>query len=285
MMTRRDFGKIALAAPIMASAGAHIDSRIHGVMIGAQSYSFRDLDLDGCIAGMKTVGLGYIELFQGHLEPKEEDKEGLRKWRDNPPYPAIKSAARKITDAGITIYALNYSFREDFSDLQIENGFKIAKALGTNRITASSNVSTSKRIDKYAQQYKVWVGFHNHDSMEANEFSTPDDWQKALQGRSKYMAMNLDIGHFTAANLDPVAFMEQHHNKILTLHIKDRKKNHGDNMPFGQGDTNIKGVLQLLKAKKYPIPANIEYEYGKDGMDTVTEVGKCFAYIKEALAS
>jgi L-ribulose-5-phosphate 3-epimerase UlaE len=73
------------------------------------------------------------------------------------------------------------------------------------------------------------------------------------------------------------------HKDIVTLHIKDRKKNHGANMPFGEGDTNIKGVLQLLKTKKYPIPANIEYEY--KGADTVAEVKKCYEYCKAALAS
>ena len=55
--------------------------------------------------------------------------------------------------------------------------------------------------------------------------------------------------------------------------------------PLGQGDTNIKGVLEVLKAKKYPIPAMIEYEYGKPGMDTIAEVKKCFDYCKAALAS
>ncbi len=55
-------------------------------------------------------------------------------------------------------------------------------------------------------------------------------------------------------------------------------------MPLGEGDTNIKGVLEVLKTKKYPIPAMIEYEYGKPGMDTVAEVKKCFDYCKAALA-
>jgi hypothetical protein len=53
-------------------------------------------------------------------------------------------------------------------------------------------------------------------------------------------------------------------------------------MPFGQGDTPIKEVLQELKTKKYAIPANIEYEY--KGADTVEEVRKCFEYCKAALA-
>jgi hypothetical protein len=42
--------------------------------------------------------------------------------------------------------------------------------------------------------------------------------------------------------------------------------------------------LQVLKTKKYPIPAMIEYEYGKPGMDTVAEVRKCYEYMKQALA-
>jgi hypothetical protein len=73
------------------------------------------------------------------------------------------------------------------------------------------------------------------------------------------------------------------HEPDSMLHIKDRKKNHGANLPLGEGETPIKAVLQLLKHKKYPIPANIEYEYGKPGMDTVAQVRKCFDYCKRAL--
>jgi len=98
---------------------------------------------------------------------------------------------------------------------------------------------------------------------------------------SQYIAVNLDIGHYWAAGYDPVPFIEQHHARIVTLHIKDRKKNQGKNMPFGEGDTPIKEVLQLLKRKRYPIPANIEYEYA--GGDTVAEVRKCYDYCRRAL--
>ena len=92
----------------------------------------------------------------------------------------------------------------------------------------------------------------------------------------------VDIGHFVAAGFDPVDFLKTHHDRILTLHIKDRKKDQGPNVPFGQGDTPIKEVLQLLKTNKYKIPANIEYEY--KGGDTVEEVRKCYEYCKNALA-
>jgi len=252
-------------------------------MIGSQTYSFRDLPtLDARIDAMKQIGLGYAELTVSDIAPK--DKQALQVWRASPPVDEIHAVRKKFDDAGIEIYSYNDSFRDEFTDEEIDRGFQVAQLLGVTRITASSNVDVSARVDKYAKQYRIVVGFHNHDSMKPNEFSTPDDWKTAMAGRSKYIGINLDIGHFTAANFDPVGFIAEHHASIVTLHIKDRKKNHGPNMPFGEGDTDIKGVLQLLKTKHYPIPAMIEYEYGKPGLDTITEVRKCFDYCKAALA-
>ena len=71
---------------------------------------------------------------------------------------------------------------------------------------------------------------------------------------SPYFKINLDIGHFTAANYDAVAYLREHHAYVTNLHIKDRKKNQGDNMPWGQGDTPIAQVLQLLKKEKLADP-------------------------------
>jgi sugar phosphate isomerase/epimerase len=285
MITRREFAQLTVVSAAAAAAlpaFAAIDSKFSGVMIGAQTYSFEHLSLDDCISAMREIGLGYAELYQGHIEPKE--KSQLPAWRSNPPMDEIRGIRKKFDDAGIDLYAFNYSFHDQFTDQQIEQGFLMARALGVTRITASSEVDISPRVDKFAEQYKIYVGYHNHDSMKPNEFSAPDDWKQALAGRSKYTAINLDIGHFTAAGFDPVSFLEEHHAKILTLHIKDRKKSHGPNVPWGEGDTNIKGVLEVLKTKKYPIPAMIEYEYGKRGAEAPAEVKKCFDYCKAALS-
>jgi sugar phosphate isomerase/epimerase len=292
-ISRREAGKLLLAgcAGVLATrkklfGTEMIDSVIRGVQIGAQSYSFRDRDLDACIQGFVTCGLGECELWQGHLEPRKASEPELRNWRLTTPLSFFHDVRGKFDSAGILLYAYNYSFRKQMSDQEMERGFQMAQALGVKYITASANVSTAPRVDQYAQKYKIMVGFHGHDqTSNPDEFSTAETFARAMKGASKYLGVNLDIGHFVAAGGDPVAYIRKHHARIVTLHIKDRKKNHGANLPFGQGDTPIGPVLRLLRDKRWKIPANIEYEYGEEikGLDTIAEVQKCYAYCRKML--
>ncbi len=284
--SRRDFGKAALAAIPASLAWGRLSSEVNGVLIGVQSYSFRDRSLDDAIKAMQEIGLSECELYSGHVEPKaprgQEGRAQLRQFRINEPLDTFKKVRKKFDKAGVQLYAYNYSFRDDYTDEEIARGFDIAKALGVKVITASSTVTCAKRVAPYADKAKMMVGMHGHDNVkDPNEFAKPESFETAMK-YSDYIGINLDIGHFFAAGYDPVDYLKQHHRRIVTLHIKDRKKDHGPNMPFGQGDTPIKQVLQVLKTEKYKIPANIEYEY--KGEDTVAEVRKCLEYCKAALA-
>ena len=102
------------------------------------------------------------------------------------------------------------------------------------------------------------------------------------QGNGKSIAVNLDIGHYSAANHDPVAYLRDHHEQVITLHLKDRKRDQGENMVWGEGDTDIVSVLAMLRDRRWDIPANIEYEYR--GGDTIEEMRRCFEFCKRALA-
>jgi sugar phosphate isomerase/epimerase len=305
MYSRRDFGKLALAGlPLSAfalPASAAINSKIDGVEIGAQSYSFRDLSLDDAIKAMADIGLGYCELFAPHIEhmgspalspngggrrdpvARKATEEAARKWRLTAPLSVFEDVRKKFDAAGIKLVGYNYSFRDNYSDEEIDRGFRMAKALGVDVITASSTVSVAKRVAPYADKHKIKVAFHGHSNLkDPNEFAKPESFAEALKLSSQFR-INLDIGHFTAAGYDPVPYIQEQHKNIVLLHLKDRKKSEGANVPWGEGDTPIKQVLQLLKTKKYPIPALIEYEYKGSG-SSPEEVRKCFEYCKRALA-
>ena len=108
---------------------------------------------------------------------------------------------------------------------------------------------------------------------------------------SKYIGVNLDIGHFTSAGYDPLTFIPEIHDRITNIHLKDSFKPDkcgvlkGPTQPWGLGETPIKEVLLLMKKNKYKFPANIELEYNIPAdSDSVTETGKCYAFIKKCFA-
>jgi sugar phosphate isomerase/epimerase len=140
-----------------------------------------------------------------------------------------------------------------------------------------------KRIDALARKYKIRVALHNHSRVSPDEMATPGDFEAAVKGASDYIGFTLDIGHFVAAGFDPLAFLRKHHNRTWVVHVKDRKREQGPNVPFGEGDTPIKEVLRFIRDGKFDIKADIEYEY--KGQDTVAEVRKCFQYCKDTLLS
>ena len=291
MYSRRDFLKISAAAIPFSAFAAKIDSVVGGVRLGAITYSFRQMPrtpgapdaVDVMIKSCQECGIGEIELFSPDLEPVRLPREEIRKWRLSRPMDHFKSVRKQFDDAGISLFAYTVNFRDDYTDEELDNAFEQAKALGVNIIAASTQLTVAKRLVPFMEKHKMMVAVHGHSNIQdPNEFATPESFAKAL-AMSKYFRINLDIGHFTAANYDAVQFILENHDHITHLHMKDRKKNQGQNMPWGEGDTPIKPVLTLLKEKKYPIRAFVEYEHRGTGTP-VEEVQKCMAYMKEVLA-
>jgi sugar phosphate isomerase/epimerase len=301
MLTRRTFGKLALAGLPIASALAKIDSKIDGVQLGTQSYSFRDLSFNDALKAMVADGLGDCELFAPHIEGGHTDKspmagfrrgmsaderkaaqEDLRKWRLSVSLDYFKDIRKQFDAAGVNLYAYNYSFNDSFTDDEIERGFEFAKALDVGILTASTTLPVAKRVAPFAEKHKIIVAMHGHsDLKDPNQFAKPESFAAAME-MSKHYKINLDIGHFTAANYDAVDYITKNHKNIVLLHLKDRKKDEGPNTPWGEGDTPIKQVLLLLKETKWPLPAFIEYEYKGTGTSP-EEVKKCFDYCKQVL--
>jgi len=124
----------------------------------------------------------------------------------------------------------------------------------------------------------VNVAFHNHLQINATTYDGP------LLGYSKRFMINYDIGHFTAANdTDPLDMVRKYHDRIVSIHIKDRctKARGQKNLPFGQGDTPLTGLFALMVKEGWKFPCDIELEYAipKDS-DAVREVNVSREYCK-----
>jgi len=167
------------------------------------------------------------------------------------------------------------------SDEEIDFNFQIAKALGCVGITLERSEEMAKKLAPFADKHKIWVVFHNH----TNNYPVMDKTDPIL-ACGQYIGFNFDVGHYFAGTkgLSPIPVIEKYHDRIVSLHTKDRTAE-GGNLPWGQGKTPLKEILHLMRKEKWTFPADIELEYKvPEGSDSVTEVGKCVQYCREALA-
>ncbi|MCU1234895.1 MAG: Xylose isomerase domain protein barrel [Candidatus Solibacter sp.] len=240
----------------------------------------------GAQPGARRGGGGRAPLTPEQQAERQAAMEKLARWRASTNAGTWKAVTKKFNDAGVDVALLCYNMQDNMKDEDIEYGFSMAEGLGVKGITTSTTLTMAKRIAPVADKHKLLVGYHGHDATnDSNQTATLESYD-TLMGYGKYNGINLDIGHFTAAGYDAVAFIKQHHDRITNLHVKDRKKDHGPNVAeWGTGDTPIKAVMQLLKAEKYPFPANLELEYPiPEGSDIIAEAKKCLAYVKSCLA-
>lgn len=299
-------------AAFLQSDAKRPDSNFGGVQIGAITYSFRSMpsSAEQLLGYLTDCGLSSTELMGEPAEafagaptlewprmsrgqrPTEEQiaqfrarrqahAEDLRRWRLSAPMDKFKELRKMYENAGVKIYIIKFSdLDESTSDDEIEYCFNVAGVLGARGITTEISEEKARRLGLFADRHEIMVGFHNHTQVHA------DSWEKPFS-YGKYLAMNFDIGHYVAGtNESPIPLIQRYgRDRILSLHIKDRKVNNGPNVPFGQGDTPLGLVLQLMKREQYPFEADIELEYEvPEDSDAVREVKKCVEFCRTALA-
>ncbi|MHC4566362.1 MAG: sugar phosphate isomerase/epimerase family protein [Planctomycetota bacterium] len=283
------------------------NSNFGGVQIGAITYSFRSMpsSAEDILRYATRCGLSSIELMgdpaekfagmpagggrRGRARTEEQKRtqrqrqEELLNWRLSVSMDKYRALRKLYNDAGVNIHIVKFGSigNGNMSDAEIDYYFNVAKALGARGITREISEQAAERLGPIADRHKIVIGFHNHTQM------TPTTYDGPILSHGKYLGLNFDIGHYVAGTSEsPIPIMEKFHDRILSLHLKDRKVS-GDrpNMPFGQGDTPVALVLQLMKRKGWKFPADIELEYKvPQGSDAVSEVSRCVQFCKKSLA-
>lgn len=313
MHTRREFCGLTLGGCAAAATGAPLpsalESTINGIRVGAISYCFRSLPrpgtgdyMDVLIKAFTDAGIGLCELESVRVEPPlgtagggrmptpvtpeyTKNRNALREWRMSVPMSRYREIRSKFERAGIALHGYVVTFVDDHTEAEIDRTFEAAKALGVRVIgTNQTQTSMGWRLAPFAEKHGIVLAWHNHSNVaDIREVASVESFSR-LFSISKQFKANLDIGHFVGGNNDPVAFIREHHDRIAHLHLKDRKRDNGANLPWGTGDTPVAEVLMLLQKAKYSFPAMIEYEYMSQ-TPAVDEVKKCVQFIRAATAA
>lgn len=320
MITRRELGKLALAA-VPFSAQSSAEAAGSGIRLGVDTFSFRDLlrtpgldNVDDVIKALQSVGAREIVLSSVNTEPAGPNsgpavppppsaypdpikapspaevaaarlavRNDLRKWRLATPPEKHEAVRAKFQAAEIDVFAYRVDYDSAFTDDEIDVTFRQAKALGVRTIASLTTLGMARRLAPFAAKYGLTIALHNTANVkDADAIATPQSFRAAL-GLSPNFRLNFDIGNFTAANFEAVAFLQENQASISHIQIKDRTRNGGGDEKFGDGDTPIRDVLAVVKSKQLPIPVFVEYEY--IGLGTPQqEVRKCLAFARSALS-
>ncbi|WP_297336367.1 TIM barrel protein [Algoriphagus sp.] len=223
------------------------------------------------------------------LELAELQKEAhayaqvVAEWRAKADMKPFEKIRKMYADQGVKIYAFKpAAFGQHNSDAEISYGMRAAKALGATHVTLEhpADDAHTLRLGKLGEKHKMSVAYHGHEQQ------TFDFWDTALT-QSKRNALNLDMGHYIAAgHSDLIPLIEKQQKNILSMHTKDRQtpENGKGNVVWGNGDTPIGEILQLMQKNNYTFPATIELEYNlPENSDPIQEVQKCLEFCRKSL--
>jgi sugar phosphate isomerase/epimerase len=313
VFSRRDLGKLVLgAAPLTAMAARKIDSVIHGVQFGLQSYIFTGIGLpqdslvDQVIQSMTESGLGECDLYAPLIEParfwdrirsgpagrgaavppevaadRARARQELAEWRNSVSLDYYRAIRGKFENAGIAIYGL--SGFPGSTEQELSRTFEIAGVLGAQLINLNFGLSAAKLVAPLADKSRFTVGIVGNPNMNATDpdaVARPERYDEAVALSKKY-AIVFDIGDATGGGYDALKFVQERLDRITLLYLKDRRKDR-TSVPFGEGDSPVKEVLRLVKERKNSIRCYFDCDHKTT--NRAADVKRSFEYAKAALA-
>lgn len=212
--------------------------------------------------------------------------EALHQWHLTVPLDYYTAIRKRFSDAGLEIDSFDAALGTTVSDEDIARACEVTKTLGARFMMCAVTRSIAKRIAPVADKHGTKVAFQgrpNIDSTDPDAMAKPADFEEAM-GYSKNFGSSIDVGDATGAGWDVLKFIRDTHSRVFALNLKDRTKANVS-MPWGQGDSHIKEILQLVRDKKYPIRCYIDCDFvTAEGATRMADIKRCFEFAKAALA-
>jgi len=267
------------SAPVR-SAGHKIPAKykISGFAMGCQAYTFKEYSLFEAIEKTAECGGRVIEFFPGQKLSKEEPDI---KWDHNASDETIAKVKAKL--AQHDILGVNYGVVAiPEGENEASKMFEFANKMGLIAITTESEKSIDT-IEKMVRKYDVKVAFHNHPRRPNNpayKLWDPNYVLALVKDRDPRIGACADTGHWVRSGLHPVDCLKILRGRVISSHLKDLTEfgmtTH--DVPYGQGVSNVKGILDELKAQNFSGNISVEYEY--HWTTSVPEVTQCIDFVR-----
>ena len=260
----------SLRAALMPQSPSSV---IAGLQVGCMTWSFREMPLADALKNIAGIGFSSAELWNGHLDPFKSSDTDLTAWKE------------RFTNAGVKITSYFVDVPANATDEQITRCFEAGRTLGATALSGNFNMQLLPRLDQACQKYKIAVGLHNevYNPPDPHEVGSAAGYVEAFRNTSHWIGATLDVGHLYSDGDDPVQFIRDHLNRIVSVHLKDEDRDaQTTDYPFGKGPTPLVPILHTLQSLHFKHGVNVEW--GVKNVDPVKGVADALAFVRHALA-
>lgn len=241
-----------------------------GLMLGLQTYTFRNFPAADALRMAGELGIGTVEMFEAHFPSRSTAAE-------------IASVRALAEAQGINILAHGVN---PFSGDHAANRrwFEFAKAAGIRVLTADPSEDAFESLDQLVAEFDIRIAIHNHGP--GARYDKIIDVLRAIEGHDPRIGACADLGHYIRSAEDPVRAIRLFEGRLYGVHLKDFAEQRGDTrgVILGQGHLDVAGVFRALKQVGFPPEACLALEYEERPENPLEDVQACLAAAREGAA-
>jgi len=244
--------------------------------LGAQSYTFREFDLEQALKQMKELGLKYAEFYSKHIPPDSNEEK-------------LNGILALCKEYGVTPVGFGVSqFTKDHD--ANKKLFDFGKKIGLKYLSADPSPDSFDSLDKLCEEYKIAIAIHPHgpSGKGRHRWWSAEIIMKAVKDHNKLIGACLDTGHLLrmaqlGEKLDPAEQVRVMGDWNLGVHLKDHDNKRKEDVVFGDptGSLDVAALFKALREVKFTGAVSIEYEAHKD--NPLPDMKKCVEYVRKTV--
>lgn len=265
-----------LCVALLLATGLACGSRTSGPPLAVQCWTFRAFTFVEALDRIRELGVSAVQAYPG--QPLAPELPGVvfdHHMREE--HLVLAETALKDRSLRLVAYGVVDLGQEEAS---IRAVFDFARRLAIPTIVCEPEFGALPIVEELAKVYDVRVAIHNHPL--PSRYARPEVVQEQLRGRDARLGACADTGHWLRTGVRPVAALKLLRGRVLDVHIKDLNAFAAPNaydVPCGQGQADIRGVVSELRRQAYDGYLCIEYENENDRANPSPAVRESLRYL------
>ena len=252
-----------------------VDIRIKKFQVAVQCYTFRNFTFMETLQQVKDLGVKAVQPYVGQRFSREQPDVVFdhKLSVEN-----IERVQKKLGELGLSLSGYGVvNFENDEESMR--KVFDFAKTLRIPTIVTEPEFDDFDLLEKMVRRYRIQIAIHNHPG--PSKYSRPEEVLAYVKDRDERMGDCADTGHWMRTGVNPVDALKLLEGRLLDVHLKDLNafgEKSAEDVPYGQGKANVRGILAELTRQNYAGAITVEYE--SEPENPVASIRQGLEYLK-----